>query len=277
MAHERVAMRTTLKPRGAWEGPNLRELWTHRELLFFLTWRDIKVRYQQTLLGIAWAIIQPLLTMLVFTLFFGRLAKMPSDGIPYPIFAYAGLLPWTFFANAVTNTGNSLIGSSQLITKVYFPRMLIPAAAVLAGLVDFLIAFLILGVLMVYFSVPLRPSILWLPLLTLITAVLALGVGMWMSALNVRYRDIRYALPFLVQLWMFATPVIYPSSIVPEDRRWILELNPLTGIIEGFRSALLGRPLDWSPLGIAALVSVVILAYAAVSFRRMEREFADIV
>lgn len=267
----------TIRPRGKWDAPDFAELWANRELLAFLTWRDVKVRYQQTVLGAAWAIIQPLFTMLIFTLFFGRLAKLPSDGVPYPIFAYAGLLPWTFFANAVTNTGNSLIGSSQLISKVYFPRMLIPGAAVAAGIVDFLIAFSILGVLMVIYSVPISWHLLMLPVLVLMTALLALGVGLWMSALNVKYRDVRYALPFLIQLWMFATPIIYPSSMVPERWRWMLELNPLTGIIEGFRDALFGRPFDWGVLGVSAAVTAVVLVAAAFSFRRMEREFADVI
>ena len=271
------AVHIVIRPRGRWEAPDFAELWANRELLAFLTWRDIKVRYQQTLLGAAWAIIQPLFTMLIFTLFFGRLAKLPSDGIPYPIFAYAGLLPWTFFANAVTNTGNSLIGSAQLISKVYFPRMLIPGAAVGAGIVDFLIAFSILGVLMVVYDV--RPTwhLLMLPVLVGMTALLALGVGLWMSALNVKYRDIRYALPFLVQLWMFATPIIYPSSMVPERWRWVLELNPLTGIIEAFRDALFGTAFDWSALGIAGAVTVVVLVLSTLSFRQMEREFADVI
>jgi lipopolysaccharide transport system permease protein len=196
-----------IRPSKGWVALNLRDLWTYRELLYFLTWRDIKVRYKQTLLGASWAIIQPLFTMLLFTLFFGKLAKIPSDGIPYPIFAYAGLLPWTFFSNAVTNSGNSLVGSSNLITKVYFPRMIIPGAAVGAGLVDFAIAFVVLGGLMIYYGIALTWSLLALPLLLALTALLALGVGMWMSALNVKYRDIRYALPFLIQLWLNASEV----------------------------------------------------------------------
>lgn len=267
----------TIRPRGRWEAPDFAELWANRELLAFLTWRDIKVRYQQTVLGAAWAIIQPLFTMMIFTLFFGRLAKLPSDGIPYPIFAYAGLLPWTFFSNAVTNTGNSLIGSSQLISKVYFPRMLIPGAAVGAGIVDFLIASSILGVLMAVYAVRPTGNLLMLPVLTVMTALLALGVGLWMSALNVKYRDIRYALPFLVQLWMFATPIIYPSSMVPARWRWVLELNPLTGIIEGFRDALFGRAFDWRALGVSAAVTAGVLVFSMFSFRRMEREFADVI
>ena len=205
----------SIRPSRTWVALNLRDLWAYRELLFFLTWRDVQVRYKQTVLGVAWAIIQPLATMLIFTLFFGKLAGMPSEDIPYPLFAYAGLLPWTFFSNAVTSSGNSLVGSSNLITKVYFPRMIIPGAAVGAGLVDFAIAFALLAGLMAYYHVAVTWSILMLPVLVALTTLLALGVGMWMSALNVKYRDIRYALPFLIQLWMFASPIIYPASIVP--------------------------------------------------------------
>src|SRR5437899_519181 len=206
---------------------NLRDIWTYRELLYFLVWRDVKVRYKQTLLGAAWAIIQPLFAMLIFTLFFGRLAGIKSDGVPYPLFAYAGLLPWTFFSNAITNSGNSLVGSANLITKVYFPRIVIPTAAVMAGLVDFFFAFLTLIALMFYYRVPPSTSLLALPVLLLLTSVLALAVGMWMSALNVKYRDVRHALPFLIQLWMFASPIIYPSSMVPAKWHWLMSLNPL--------------------------------------------------
>src|SRR2546421_6385579 len=204
-----------IRPSKGWVALNLKDLWVYRELLYFLTWRDIKVRYKQTLLGASWAIIQPLFTMLLFTLFFGKLAHVPSDGVPYPIFAYAGLLPWTFFSNAVTNSGNSLVGSSNLITKVYFPRMIIPGAAVGAGLVDFAIAFIILIVLMIYYGVAFTWSIVMLPVLIILLTLLAIGVGMWTSALNVKYRDIRYALPFVIQLWLFASTVIYPASLMP--------------------------------------------------------------
>jgi lipopolysaccharide transport system permease protein len=261
---------------GAWSALNLRELWSYRELLFFLTWRDIKVRYKQTALGATWAILQPLLTMLIFTVIFGRFAGIPSDGIPYPIFCYTALLPWTFFSNAVTNSGNSLVGSSNLITKVYFPRMVIPGAAVLAGLVDFMIASAILAALMVYYRVAPTWQIVLFPGLVLLTAVLAFGVGMIMSALNVKYRDVRHALPFLVQIWMFATPILYPLSLV-RQWRWLLYLNPLTGVIEGFRSSLLGRPFDWTALAISVLITAATLVFAAFFFRRMEKSFADIV
>jgi homopolymeric O-antigen transport system permease protein len=260
-----------------WAGLDLRDLWLHRDLFFFLIWRDVKVRYKQTVLGAAWAIIQPFLTMVVFTLFFGRLAKVPSDGIPYPIFAYAGLLPWTFFSNAITASSNSLVGNASLITKVYFPRMVIPAAAVGAGLVDLAIAALILVAMMAYYGFGLGWSALMLIPLVLLTALLALGVGMWMSGLNVKYRDVRYALPFCVQLWMYATPIIYPISFIPERWRWILVLNPLTGIIDGYRSALFGQPFHWSEFVVSTILTLLFLVYAAYSFKRMERDFADVI
>jgi lipopolysaccharide transport system permease protein len=267
-----------IEPSRAWVALSLRDLWAYRELLYFLTWRDIKVRYKQTLLGAAWAIIQPLLTMLIFTLLFGRLAGIKSDGIPYPIFAYAGLLVWTFFANAVTNSGNSLVGSANLITKIYFPRMIIPGAAVGAGLVDLALAFLIQIGLMIYYGIALSPRILMVPVLVLLTTLLAAGVGMWLSALNVKYRDIRYAIPFLIQLWMFASPVIYPTSMLQGKLKYALLANPLTGIIENFRIALFGNSnFHWRSLGISTAITLFILIYSAYSFRRMERSFADIV
>jgi len=267
----------SIRAGGKWAAIDVNSLWAYRELLYFLTWRDVKVRYKQTVLGAAWAIIQPLFTMIIFSIFFGKLAGMPSDGIPYPLFAYAGLLPWTFFSNAVNSSGNSLVGSANLITKVYFPRMIIPGAAVAAGLIDLLVAFVILIVLMVYYQVGVTVHILMLPVLIVLTTLLAIGVGMWMSALNVKYRDIRYALPFAIQLWMFATPIIYPLSLVPEHWRWLLKINPLSGIIEGYRSSFFGRPFDWQSLSISALITLVVLVYAAYDFRRMERTFADIV
>lgn len=267
----------TIEPNKAWSAVELRDLWAYRELLYFLTWRDVKVRYKQTELGVAWAIIQPLLTMLIFTIFFGRLAGVPSDNIPYPIFAYAGLLPWTFFANAISNSGNSLVGSANLITKVYFPRMIIPGAAVAAGLVDFAIAFIILVLLMIYYEVALTLNILMFPVVVLLTTLLALGMGMWLSALNVKYRDVRFALPFLIQLWMFVSPVIYPASFVPARLRWVLSLNPLTGIIEAYRSALFGLPFKWTALGLSAVITSILLIYSSYSFRRMEQSFADLV
>lgn len=266
-----------IEPSRSWVPLDLRDLWHYRDLLYILMLRDIKVRYKQTALGATWAIIQPLFTMLIFSLFFGRLAGMPSDGIPYPLFAYAGLLPWTFFSNAITNSGNSLVGSSNLITKVYFPRMIIPMASVGSGLLDFAIAFGLFIALMFYYGVSLSINILMLPVLIVLTSLLAIGVGMWMSALNVKYRDIRYALPFLVQLGLFATPIIYPASLVPEKYRWLLWLNPVAGQIEAYRSAFFGKPFDWFALGISAVLTLVILFYAAFMFKRMEKSFADII
>ena len=266
-----------IEPNRNWSTLDLQDLWAFRELLYFLTWRDVKVRYKQTGLGVAWAIIQPLFTMLVFTLFFGRLAGVPSDNVPYPVFVYAGLLAWTFFANAITNSGNSLVGSAHLITKVYFPRMIIPGAAVAAGLVDFAIALIILAVLMIYYGVTVTWSILMFPVVVLLTTLLALGTGMWLSALNVKYRDVRFALPFLVQLWMFVSPVIYPASFLPEKNHWLLWLNPMTGIIEGYRSTLFGRRFDWMALGCSTAITFILLIYSSYYFRRMEKSFADVV
>lgn len=268
----------TIEPTRSWVSLRLGDLWQYRELLYFLTWRDVKVRYKQTLLGAAWAILQPLLTMLIFTLLFGWLAGIKSEGVPYPIFAYGGLLIWTFFANSVTNSGNSLVGSANLITKIYFPRMIIPTAAVGAGLVDLLLAFVVLIALMVYYHVRITWAVTMIPLLVLLATVLALGVGMWLSALNVKYRDIRYAIPFLIQIWMFGSPIIYPLSMVPAKWQWLLMLNPLTGIIENFRIALFGNQrFEWKSLGASAIITVIVLIYSAFSFRRMERNFADIV
>lgn len=272
----------TIEPSRSRSALDLRELWNYRELLGFLTWRDIKVRYKQTALGAIWAILQPLLASLVFTLFLGRYAgfDQKTGDLPYFVFAYAGFLPWTFFQNAVTNSGNSLVGNANLITKVYFPRMIIPGAAVVAGLVDLGIGSVILAGMMLLYGVALSWSLLLLPILVLLLALFALAVGMWMSALNVQYRDIRYALPFLIQLWMFATPAIYnPPQNVPETWQGLLRLNPLTGIIGGLRSSLLGSRYawDWPALGVAAAITVVALGYSAYAFRRLEKSFADVV
>jgi lipopolysaccharide transport system permease protein len=256
---------------------DLAELWRYRELLYFLTLRDVKLRYKQTILGAAWAIIQPLCAMLLFTLVFGRLARLPSDNIPYPLFAYAGLVPWTFFANAITASGNSLVGSTSLITKVYFPRMIIPAAPVLAGLVDLAIALVLLVPLLIYYRVALTWQLLFLPVFICLATLLAFGVGMLLAALNVKYRDIRYALPFLVQLWLFASPVIYPLSMTPPRWRWIFTLNPMTGIIEGTRSSLFGRPFDWTAIGASFVVALLVVGFAAYFFRRVEDGFADVI
>ncbi len=267
----------SIRAGGKFQGVDLKSLWDYRELLYFLTWRDVKLRYKQTLLGAAWAVIQPLFTMIIFSIFFGRLAGVPSDGIPYPLFAYAAVLPWTFFSNAVTNSGNSLVGSAYLITKVYFPRVIIPTAAVAAGLIDLMIAFGILIVLMIYYGVGVSGNLLIVPALVALTALLAVAVGMWASALNVKYRDVRYALPFAIQLWMFVTPIIYPISIAPARWRWVFILNPLAAIIEGYRSAFFGRPFDWSALAISAAITLALLVCAAAYFRSVERTFADIV
>lgn len=264
------------EPRRSWVNLDLRGLWAYRELLYFLMWRDIKVRYKQTLLGATWVVIQPLATMFVFTFFFGKLVGTP-DGMPYPLFAYTGLLPWTFFSNAVSNSSNSLVGSSHLITKVYFPRMIVPVAAVAAGLIDLAIASLILIGMTLYYGVALTQSMLLLPLFIVLTTLLALGLGLLVSALSVKYRDIRHALPFVLQLWMFASPIIYPSSVVAENMRWTLNLNPVTGIIEGFRSALVGRAVDWTAVEISAVVTIVLLISAAYAFRRIEKDFADLI
>lgn len=256
---------------------DLRELWAHRDLLYFLTQRDIKLRYRQTLLGVVWAVLQPVLPMVVFTLLFGRLAHVPSEGMPYPIFVYAGLLPWTFFNSAVANATPSLVSNSLLVTKVYFPRLVIPGAVVAAGLLDFGISTLILSCLMVYYHVHATWNLLLLPLLVLLTTMLTFALGLWMSALNVRYRDLRFALPFALQILLYVTPVIYPVNFIPKTYRWALILNPLSGLIQGYRSAFLGRPIDWPALSLAASMAILILGFATHSFRNMERELADII
>jgi homopolymeric O-antigen transport system permease protein len=255
----------------------LRELWTHRELLYFLTWRDVKLRYRQTVLGALWVMLQPLLMMVVFTLLFGKLAHVPSDSLPYPIFAFAGLVPWQFFQSAVALGGSSLVGNAQLVTKVYFPRMAIPGAAVGTALADFAIASVILFAMMACYRIAPGAGILMFPALVTLLATFAGAVGMWMAGMNVKYRDIKYVLPFMLQLWMFATPVIYPASFVPTSWRWILMLNPLTGIIGGFRSAVLDKPFDWPALALATALTLASAAYALWSFRRMERSFADVI
>lgn len=267
----------TIKSTGRWRGLQLRELWAHRDLFFFLAWRDVKVRYQQTILGVAWAVLQPFLTMVVFTFLFGRLAHVPSEGVPYAIFSYAALVPWNFFNLAVGNAGNSLVSNANLITKVYFPRMVIPLAAVGAALVDFAIASSILLLMMPWYGVAFSWSLLMYPILGILTAIVAAGIGMWLAALNVKYRDIRYALPFLLQLWMFVTPVIYPVSFLPAGWRWLLRLNPLSGIIEGFRDAIFARPFGWSGLAWSAMLAGLAMVFAAYAFRRMEAGFADVI
>jgi len=267
-----------IEPAHGWTGISLRELWEYRELLYFLTWRDIKVRYKQTALGAAWAIIQPFFMMVVFTLFFGRLARVPSDGIPYPVFAFCALLPWQLFAHALTESSNSLVGSQNLITKVYFPRLVIPISAVLGGILDFAIAFVILLLMMAYYGIVPGWAVLTLPAFLLLALMTALAVGLWLSALNVKYRDVRYTLNFLVQFWLFATPVAYPSSLIPERFRAFYGLNPMAGVVEGFRWALLGKA---EPVGTMLWVSITVVVLLLIGglyyFRRMEQEFADVV
>jgi lipopolysaccharide transport system permease protein len=265
-----------IRPASGGVALNLGDLWRYRELILFLTWRDLSVRYKQTALGVAWAILQPLLTMLVFSLFFGRLAGVDSDGLPYPLFTYCALLPWQLFAYALTESSQSLIANERLITKIYFPRLIIPLAATLAGLVDFVIAFGMLVVLMLIYGVTPTLTILALPIFIGLALMTALGVGLWLSALNVRYRDVRYTLPFLTQFWFFLTPIAYPSSLVPPAWRAVYGLNPLAGVVEGFRWSLLGAgTISWALVGVSALMALGLLWSGLIYFRRMERTFAD--
>jgi lipopolysaccharide transport system permease protein len=256
----------------------LRDLWEYRELLFFLTWRDIKVRYKQTLLGAAWAIIQPFFTMVVFSLFFGKLAGVPSDGLPYPLFSFAALVPWNFFANGLNQSSNSLVGSANLIQKVYFPRLVIPISSVLSGAVDFVLAFLVLLGMMLYYEIFPTLRVFWLVPLSCLALMTALGVGLWLSTLNVEYRDVRYTLSFLTQIWLLATPIAYPSSLLPEPWRTLYGMNPMAGVVEGFRWALLGtQSTPASMIILSTLASLALLVTGALYFRRMERTFADVV
>jgi lipopolysaccharide transport system permease protein len=269
---------TVIQPSHGWMSLHLAEVWHYRELLFFLIWRDIKVRYKQTVLGAAWAVMQPLFTMLVFTLFFGRLAKVPSDGIPYPLFTYAALVPWQLFAYALTESSNSVVLNERLITKVYFPRLVIPLASVLAGLVDFAIAFVLLIGMMLWYRVTPTWAILTVPLFVMLTLITALSAGLWLSALNVQYRDVRHTLNFIVQFWLFASPVAYSSTLVPLRWRPLYGLNPMAGVIEGFRWALLGKSQAPGPmLAVSILVVAVVLVGGLHYYRRMERTFADVV
>jgi lipopolysaccharide transport system permease protein len=267
-----------IRPTAGWRSLDLRELWVYRELLYFLVWRDVKVRYKQTVLGATWAVLQPLLTMVVFSIFFGRLAGVPSDGVPYPLFSFAALVPWTLFSTGMSQAANSLVGSQELIKKVYFPRLAIPAAAVFASTVDFLIAFAVLLGLMAYFGYLPGARALILPGLLLLALVTALGAGLWLSALNVQYRDVRLTVPFLVQFWLFATPIAYPSSMLEGGWRTLYAVNPMVGVVEGFRWALLGTGgLDLPMFAVSAAAAVLMLAGGALFFRRMENTFADIV
>jgi lipopolysaccharide transport system permease protein len=269
---------THIKPSKGWISLNLRDLWEYRELAYFLTWRDIKVRYKQTVLGASWAIIQPFFTMIIFSIFFGRLAGLPSDGVPYPIFAYAALVPWTFFANGLSNSSNSLVGSSNLLKKVYFPRLVIPISAILAGVIDFVLAFIVLILMMISFRIYPTVNALFLPLLLLLALITSLGVGLWLSALNVQFRDIRYAVPFVINAWMFATPIAYPSSLLEEPWRTLYGLNPMAGVVEGFRWALLGTETQpGAMVFISAAVAIIVFIGGLYYFRRIEKTFADVV
>jgi lipopolysaccharide transport system permease protein len=257
---------------------DLRELWAYKELLYFLSWRDIKIRYKQTVLGAAWAIIQPLFTMVIFSVIFGKLGKIPSDGVPYPVFAYAALVPWNLFSTGLAQSSESLVASASLLKKVYFPRLAIPISTVMAGVIDFCVAFSVLFLMMGYYSIAPSLKMIWLPALMLLTLTTALGAGLWLSALNVRYRDVRHTVPFLVQFWMFATPIAYPSSLLGDPWRALYGLNPMVGVVEGFRWTLLGTQTAPGPMiGISAAGAVLMLAGGAFYFRRMERTFADTV
>jgi lipopolysaccharide transport system permease protein len=267
-----------IEPSHGWVAPRLGEIWAYRGLFYFLVWRDVKVRYKQTALGAAWAILQPFLTMVVFSIFFGRLANVPSDGIPYPIFAYTALLPWQLFAHALTESGNSLVNNQELVTKVYFPRLIIPLSAVLAGLVDFCLAFTVLIGMMYYYGITPGLAIFTLPFFIFVACMAALAVGLWLAALNVQYRDVRYTIPFLTQFWLFITPIAYPASLVPEQWRLLYGLNPMLGVVEGFRWALLGKADALGPAVFVSLAMTVLLLVGGLYyFRRVERTFADVV
>jgi len=267
-----------IEPSRGWVPIKFKDIWEYRELLYFLVWRDIKVRYKQTVLGVAWAIIQPVFSMVIFSIFFGKLAQIRSDGIPYPLFSYTALVPWTFFANGMSQASNSLVGSANLITKVYFPRLVIPIAAVLAGIVDFLLAFVVLLGILVYFGRFPTVAVIWLPLLILLAFITSLGVGLWLTALNVQFRDVRYSLSFLIQAWMFATPIVYPSSYLAEPWRTIYGINPMAGVVEGFRWALLGTNTMPGPMiMVSTLISLTLLVSGIIYFRHMENTFADVV
>jgi lipopolysaccharide transport system permease protein len=269
---------TRIRPSRGWRAVDVHELWYYRELLYFLVWRDVKVRYKQTALGAAWAIIQPFFTMVVFSLFFGRLAGVPSDGVPYPIFSFAALVPWTFFANGLSQSANSLVASQNLLKKIYFPRLAIPIATVLAGLVDFVLAFAVLLGMMLYYGIVPGMNAVWLVPLLALALTTALGVGFWFAALNVQYRDVHYIVPFVVQLWLFATPIAYPSTLLDEPWRTVYGVNPMVGVVEGFRWALLGTDTAPGPmLLVSTAVALLLLVSGALYFRRMERTFADVV
>ncbi len=267
-----------IRPTRGWRHIDLFEIWQYRELLYFLSWRDIKVRYKQTIFGAGWAIMQPFLTMVVFSLFFGRLARIPSDGVPYPIFSYAALIPWTFFANGLVQSTNSLVSNANLIRKVYFPRILLPVSVVISGIVDFILAFIVLLGMMLFYGIAPTANVIWLPFFLFLALITSLGVGIWFTAMNTQFRDVSYAVPFLAQAWLFITPIAYPSSLLPEPWRTLYGINPMAGVVEGFRWALLG--INTAPgfiIFVSALVSVVILITGIFYFRRMEKTFADVI
>jgi lipopolysaccharide transport system permease protein len=269
---------TVIEPSRGWVALRLGALWRYRELLYFLVWRDVKVRYKQTVLGASWAILQPFFTMLIFSIFFGKLARMPSDGVPYPLFAYVALVPWTFFANGLTLSSNSLIANQGLLRKVYFPRLVIPLAAVASGLLDFAIAFVVLFGMLLWYDMPLSWHALWLPALVVLALVTSLGAGLWFAALSVMYRDVQYVVPFLVQVWLYSTPIVYPASLVPERWRAWYALNPMVGVVEGFRWALLGTGAKPGPMIlVSALAALALTLGGLMFFRRMERTFSDMV
>ncbi len=268
---------TLIEPRSGFHMLNFRELWAYRELLWVLTMRDIKVRYKQTVLGASWAIIRPVLTMVIFSIVFGQLAKLPSDGLPYPVFVYAALLPWTFFANAIGTSGQSLVGSANLVSKVYFPRLIIPLSSVGAGLIDLLISTVVLLLLMLWYGVPFTANLLVAPLLLIGVVFAALGVGTLLSALTVAYRDFTHLTPFMVQIWLYITPVIYPVSMVPKAWQWVMFLNPMTGLVEAFRAAFLGKPFDLQGIAISFAVAIAIFIIGVAYFEKVERRFADII
>jgi lipopolysaccharide transport system permease protein len=269
--------RTRREASKGWALPKLRELWEYRELLYFFAWRDIKVRYKQTVMGALWAIIQPFFTMVIFSLFFGRLANVPSDGVPYPVFSFTALVPWTFFANALAQASNSLVSNANMIKKIYFPRLALPIATVLAGVIDFAVAFIVLlGIMLFYGLVP-TVNAIWLPFFALLALITSLGVSLWLAAMNVQFRDVRYTIPFLTQVWLFMTPIAYPSSLLSEPWRTLYGLNPMAGVVEGFRWALLGT--DTAPgkmIIVSSMVALILLIGGAFYFRRMEESFADV-
>ncbi len=267
-----------IEPSHGWVSLRLRELWEYRELIYFLVWRDIKVRYKQTVLGAAWAIIQPLMSMVVFSIFFGKLAQVPSDGLPYPIWNYAAMVPWQFFANSLGNSSNSLVSNANMIKKIYFPRLALPIAAVFAGIVDFALAFSVLIIMILFYGIVPTANVIWLPFLLLLALISSLGVGLWFSAMNVQFRDVRYTVPFITQLWLFATPIAYPSSLLAEPWRILYSINPMVGVVEGFRWAMLGTDTaPGSTIIVSSLTALILLISGIYYFRRMEKTFADVV